>query len=688
MRRGFLRSIAAVAAGAGGALGCGPLVAAEPPPPAAVARVGTTQFRQYGHRLRVFLTADGRTAVSTTDSRRVNLWEAETGHRRAAIELPRMGVEDADFHQPSGVLAVIGNRWGDDGRLDKPDGGVTLIDVATRQVVRTIGIDTGGGSVPYNVRFTPDGKRVVGQFGPQVAVWDAATGEELATHKGKVYSSALAVSPDGKTVVFGRHDLMAWEWAAGDEPRKLVSLSRYGTERIAFAPDGKAVWAATGYSLTAYDLATGKRVGGLAAGGGVNQFAFGPGGQTVAVARYNDLRGPAAGHAVTLRDVATGAEVGRLPSGRGSVDAVGWSADGSRLAGVTHHRVWAWDAATGRPLVPSSPGHEGLIRDMAFAPDGRLFTAGDDGTVRSWDVPTGRPGLTLDQASWVYGVAVSPDGGLVAGSGGESDLRVWDTRTGAERYKLLGHGRYGGHRPLRFTPDGKRLVSWGNDDFVRTWDMRTGKLMSEHTTRLPGTEPDPDDPFAEQRELRFEVMSADLNDDGSVLVFGGFKGLRVVDTATGKERVPAQPIDPPNGVWQVAVSPDGKRLAVASRAAQTDVKRPNGLTETATAADHTVGVYELATGKVVWLAASAGTWPEQLRFSPDGSRLAETVRADKGRPWLRVWDAGGKEVGHLDLPDGAGHHIAFDRGGRKLAVSQLDTTAAVYDLEQALKPAK
>lgn len=40
MRRGFLRSIAAVAAGAGGALGCGPLVAAEPPPPAAVAPAG------------------------------------------------------------------------------------------------------------------------------------------------------------------------------------------------------------------------------------------------------------------------------------------------------------------------------------------------------------------------------------------------------------------------------------------------------------------------------------------------------------------------------------------------------------------------------------------------------------------------------------------------------------------------
>ena len=56
------------------------------------------------------------------------------------------------------------------------------------------------------------------------------------------------------------------------------------------------------------------------------------------------------------------------------------------------------------------------------------------------------------------------------------------------------------------------------------------------------------------------------------------------------------------------------------------------------------------------------------------------------RVW--VWDAAtGKEAGRIELPR-RGHHLAFDRTGKRLAVSLDDTTALVYNLETALKPAK
>jgi len=45
---------------------------------------------------------------------------------------------------------------------------------------------------------------------------------------------------------------------------------------------------------------------------------------------------------------------------------VSWSPDGTRLAAVTDHRLWAWDVATGKPLGTPPPGHEAMVTALAF----------------------------------------------------------------------------------------------------------------------------------------------------------------------------------------------------------------------------------------------------------------------------------------------------------------------------------
>jgi WD40 repeat protein len=434
-------------------------------------------------------------------------------------------------------------------------------------------------------------------------------------------------------------------------------------------------------------VGTGRQTGSKVLHGSTYNLAFSPEGKTLAVASHPfSSVPPEGGHAIDLLDAASWNEVGRLPAGRAGVGHVSWSKDGTRIAGVSDYRAWAWDVKTGQVLGPTRPGHEGLVAALTFGPDGTLFTASDDHTIRSWNPATGAPGVELVHDYWVRDVAVSPDGSLVVGSSLRNDLRVWDAKTGKPRFKLLGNGQMGGKRRVRFTPDGKRLIAWGDDEFVRVWEVRNGKLLAEHSTRPADDKIDEEDPFGEQRRMiRMGIDGADISPDGTALALNTGKGIRILDPMTGKERQTLAIGD--HWPHSLVFSPDGKRVAIACQGKQVQTKLPDGRTRSSTETEYPVSLLDLASGKTLWTATAEGSWPA-LAYSPDGSRVAVVSNIWQGANQVWVWDAAtGKEVGRIELPR-RGNHLAFDRTGKRLAVSLDDTTALVYDLDTALKPGK
>ena len=112
------------------------------------------------------------------------------------------------------------------------------------------------------VAFSPDGKTVAsGSHDCTVRLWDTATGAALHTlegHRGSV--TAVAFSPDGKTVASGSRDctVRLWDAATG---AALHTLEGHKTmvSTVAFSPDGKTVVVSGSFDGTVgfWDAATG-----------------------------------------------------------------------------------------------------------------------------------------------------------------------------------------------------------------------------------------------------------------------------------------------------------------------------------------------------------------------------------------------------------------------------------------------
>ena len=135
-------------------------------------------------------------------------------------------------------------------------------------------------------------------------------------------------------------------------------------------------------------------------------------------------------------------------------------------------------AASGE-VIRSFPGHKGRVNRVRISPNGKLLaSSGIDKTVRIWDVSTGENLVSLKgHTHHVYGVSFHPDGNRLATSGRDKSVRVWDVSVGKQIQLLKGHTDQ--VIDVEFSPDGKHLASACDDRTIRFWDITTGKELRQ-----------------------------------------------------------------------------------------------------------------------------------------------------------------------------------------------------------------
>jgi len=316
----------------------------------------------------------------------------------------------------------------------------------SRQHLRLL-YKTHAGMNLLRLKFTPDGKWLVGANSFQIALWDVATGQLLSMfnrcHDG------FDISYNGKFFAVGANDSVElWKFPSW---KKLWTrrANHWGTiKRLNFSPDGQFIATSGSDSLTV-------KLWRVKDGGlekvfwvkGLIDFAFSPDGQVLATSRTTD-----SGYEVLMWDVSRKNFIGVLKGGE-------------------LHDVVVNLLQTREQMRLKFGGQ--LI---GFSPDGELLAAREAKGVRVWDVTTCKQvGL---RKSWSFGFHTE---GIFVTIDQVSFAHRWHWHIlkfeRAEDFKIVG-AMFLDRMPsetsasLEFSPDRKRVAVWESDGTIWLFERR------------------------------------------------------------------------------------------------------------------------------------------------------------------------------------------------------------------------
>ncbi|HUB24236.1 MAG TPA: serine/threonine-protein kinase [Tepidisphaeraceae bacterium] len=508
---------------------------------------------------------------------------------------------------------------------------LTIWNAATRQLVAEFAMD---GSCA-GLAFSHDGRTLVTstESDPKghITLWRVADGAQLANYPSEKQSAlypatGFAATGDLHIAAYGEHR----KWVHVIDLRNGKELWRAAASQVyitalAFSPDGKTLATAAGFGesdIRLWDVATGKEIGRLTGHASwVGSLVFWPDGTKLASA--------SADQTIRIWDVASRTCTDVLRGNRLEVWRLALLPDNRTLvSGCKDGVVCLWDTSVTHPRREQIIWPEKIFA-WCFAPDSRsILTLNYEGQVAQWSGPDFQQKEAMletgtEQTSGYYD-CFSRDGRFLACGSPHGDLSVWDISRRA--LECAFKPATGSVLPLTFLAEGNRLVFESeSDNRLVDWDLAANRQIQSWP--IPA-----------------QLYSAALSPDEQKLVAAGYEGDTQVRNLADQTTT-SRHLDILEAVC-VALSPSGKLFAGCShlgyaRVWDTDSWRevatlrgflnsvesvafsPNGdrLATSEGAQGEALKIWAVDSWQDVLTLRAAGDLFDYANFSPDGNAV-------------------------------------------------------------------
>ena len=287
-------------------------------------------------------------------------------------------------------------------------------------------------------------------------------------------------------------------------------------------------------------------------------------------------------------------------------------------------------------------GHTAPVFGVDISPDGGLIVTGsEDRTVRLWKIEGTLLNTFKKHQAAVWDVAFSGDSQLIASASRDRTVKLWN-RDG----KFL--NTFTGHQDevlgIAFSPDGQTIASASRDRTVKLWN-RDGRLvdtLDDHQS---------------------SVWKAVFSPDGQMIVTASEdKTLKLWKLdARGEFKLERTLISHTNEVRNVAFSPDGRLIASVSL-------------------DRTAKVWQAKSGKLLHTLESHNSPVVGVVFSPDGQIIA-TAGWDNT---LKIWNLEGALLKTIKIEKKRIRDIDISPDGKSIASASEQDIVKLIKLDNPL----
>ena len=139
------------------------------------------------------------------------------------------------------------------------------------------------------------------------------------------------------------------------------------------------------------------------------------------------------------------------------------------VSGSDDYTLFLWEPFISKKPLARMSGHQQLINQVAFSPDGHFFvSASFDQSIKLWDGTNGKFMHSFrGHVGRVYQVAWSADSRLLVSGSKDTTLKVWDVKRKKLMFDLPGHADE--IYAVDWSPDGEKVASGSKDKRLRIW---------------------------------------------------------------------------------------------------------------------------------------------------------------------------------------------------------------------------